>query len=312
MRTSSDFLAKKNAHPEQSIDDEGSFGKLADENILPEEYVESEEKRRLIMDIMRSEPFYAQYQTAIMFYFNDMSVADIAEIIDCPEGAVKYRLSTARAKIKQGVLDYEHRTDDEVYSFVGAPFLARLLTAESESVVVPLLKTAGLIPAAAPQTAAAVSKAGGKAFFGTLKVKIIAGAAAAAVIAGGAAAIAIAANNVPGDSIVQDSGFDDSGSVTDTSDSIVDEPDSSTVSKPLTGTSDNESDPPSVKAEYEYVDVEGGIRITKYNGNDEYLTVPAEIDGKRFRRSTTQGKTISFFMILKEKSLSRRSRSPRA
>lgn len=39
--------------------------------------------------------------------------------------------------------------------------------------------------------------------------------------------------------------------------------------------------PEPVPEDYEYVDIEGGIRITKYNGNDEFLTVPAEIDGKK-------------------------------
>lgn len=271
------FLVKKNAHLEQSIDKEGSFGELTDENILPEEYVENKEKRRLIMDIMRSGLSDAQYQTVILFYFSDMSIAEIAEVMDCPEGTVKYRLNTARAKIKQGVLDYEHRTDDTVYSFVGAPFLARLLIAESESAAVPLLKTASLLPAA--HTA---SKAGRKAFLGTLKGKIIAGAAAAAVIGGGAAGIAIAVNSVPNDSMIQDSGgFDGSDSVADTTENSMDEPDSSAVSKPQSGASEPESDPPPVTADYEYVDIDGGIRITKYHGNDEVLTVPAEIDGKK-------------------------------
>lgn len=270
------FLAKKNAHPEQLIDDEGSLGELTDENILPEEYVENKEKRRLIMDIMRSGLSDAQYQTVILFYFNDMSIAEIAEVMDCPEGTVKYRLNTARARIKRGVLDYENRTDDTLYSFVGVPFLARLLIAESESVAVPLLKTASLLPAAAH----AASKAGRKVFLGTLKGKIIAGAAAAAVIAGGGAAIAITVNSVPNDSMIQDSSFDDSDSGTDTSDGM-DEPDDSAVSKPQISTSEPESEPPPVTAEYEYVDIDGGIRIIKYHGNDEYLTVPAEIDGKK-------------------------------
>lgn len=269
-----DFLAKKTAHPEQSIDSEGAFGELIDENILPEEYVENKEKRRLIMDIMRSGLSDAQYQTVILFYFNDMSIAEIAEVMDCPEGTVKYRLNTARARIKQGVLDYEHRTDDTVYSFAGAPFLARLLTAESESVAVPLLKTA------APKIAAAASKVGRKAFLSTLKGKIIAGAAAAAVIGGGAA-IAVTVDHAPSDSVIQDGGsFDGSVGGTDTAENGMDEPEYSPVSKPQSGTPDPESDPP-VTAEYEYVEIDGGIRITKYHGNDEVLTVPAEIDGKK-------------------------------
>lgn len=44
----------------------------------------------------------------ILFYFEDMSICDIAESLRIPEGTVKSRLSRARVKLKQ-LLDYKER-----------------------------------------------------------------------------------------------------------------------------------------------------------------------------------------------------------
>lgn len=44
----------------------------------------------------------------ILYYFEDMSICEIAESLGIPEGTVKSRLSRARAKLKQ-LLDYKER-----------------------------------------------------------------------------------------------------------------------------------------------------------------------------------------------------------
>lgn len=268
-----DFLTKKGAHPERSLD-EDTVEEPVDENILPEEYVENKEKRRIVTEIMRKSLSDTQYRTVIMFYFDDMSVAEIAEVMNCPEGTVKYRLNAARSKIKKGVLDYEHRTDDKLYAFVGAPFLARLLTAESTEIAVPLVNMADLLPAAGTTTV----KLGAKAFLGTLKGKLIAGAAAAAVVCGAATAIAVIvsspelSDNTDNDLSVSSAknSYDNTDDKYFSDDSPVSVPSNSSEDsgEPLTG-------------DYIYEDIPGGIRITKYLGKEEYLTIPAEIDGKK-------------------------------
>lgn len=111
-----DFLRKKDAHPTQPLDEQINY-ETVDENFLPEEYVTSAEKRSIVMRIMRDDLSDVLYQTVIMFYFDEMSVATIAQEMNCPEGTVKYRLNAARAKIRQGVLKYEKKSGDKLYGF---------------------------------------------------------------------------------------------------------------------------------------------------------------------------------------------------
>ncbi|MBE5885331.1 MAG: sigma-70 family RNA polymerase sigma factor [Lachnospiraceae bacterium] len=107
------------------------------ENFLPEEYITQKSKRKIVMDIMRKKLSDIQYQTVILFYFNDLSIEEIADIMECPPGTVKYRLSVSRAKIKEGVLEYENESKDKLYSFAPIPFLAGLLAMEAENIAVP-------------------------------------------------------------------------------------------------------------------------------------------------------------------------------
>lgn len=92
-----DFLMKKIPEPveENSIDTE-----LLEENdnFLPESYVLNAEKRKIILTIMQEELSAVQYQTIILYYFDGMSVPEIAACMECPEGTVKYRLSTRGGK----------------------------------------------------------------------------------------------------------------------------------------------------------------------------------------------------------------------
>ena len=79
------------------------------ENFLPEEYALNADKRELVLEIMRKVCSDVLYQTILLYYFSEFSIAEIAEIMECPEGTVKYRLSVARVKIKEGVLQYEKK-----------------------------------------------------------------------------------------------------------------------------------------------------------------------------------------------------------
>lgn len=50
--------------------------------------------------------------TAILYYYNDISIKEIAKIINIPEGTVKSRLSRAREKLYQ-ILKRERRESNE-------------------------------------------------------------------------------------------------------------------------------------------------------------------------------------------------------
>lgn len=171
------------------------------ENFLPEEYITQKEKRKLVMDIMKKTLSNIQYKTVILYYFNGLSIEETAHIMECPPGTVKYRLSVARAKIRDGVDAYENRSGEKLYSVAGLPLLARLLYEEANSMDMPdllqgmmeavrsFLTTGAAESAAAAgetagkaKSAAAVGKAAGK---GAIAVKIGIAAAVVAVIAVG-------------------------------------------------------------------------------------------------------------------------------
>ena len=168
------------------------------ENFLPEEYITNQAKRRIVMGIMKNRLTEAQYQTVIMFYFNEFTAQEISEIMECPIGTVTCRLSAARAKIRQGVSEYENKNHDKLYTYAAAvPLLAGVLTAEAFSLNV----QAATADAASITNAASTNHAANTSKGGTIKKMLktpktmIAAIAAAVVIIGGITAAVIATNH---------------------------------------------------------------------------------------------------------------------
>ncbi|MBQ9199911.1 MAG: RNA polymerase sigma factor [Lachnospiraceae bacterium] len=130
------------------VEDETLEGFMAEDNefFLPEEYVTDMERRQIVMNIMQNYLSDVQYQTVLMYYFNNMTIPEIAAAMECPEGTVKYRLSVARGKIKAGVMQYEQINDTKLYSFAGVPILALLLAEEAKGYYVPQA-AAGIVSA---------------------------------------------------------------------------------------------------------------------------------------------------------------------
>ena len=164
------------------------------ENFLPEEYALNADKRELVLEITRKVCSDVLYQTILLYYFNEFSITEIAEIMECPEGTVKYRLSVARAKIKEGVLQYEKKSGDKLYSFAGVPFLTTLFTAQLQDMKMPSISLGFL--GALPQSTLAVgaAKTGGSIMLKSLRLKIAAGIVAAVVVGGITAAVVIIQN----------------------------------------------------------------------------------------------------------------------
>ena len=73
------------------------------EDFLPESVALSEERRKIIMDIITKALSEDVRRTIILFYFDDMSTKEIAEAMVIPQGTVLWRLGFARWKIKKEV-----------------------------------------------------------------------------------------------------------------------------------------------------------------------------------------------------------------
>ena len=181
---------------------------IPDEGLIPEEYAADVQKRRVIMQIIDRELTAEQRRSVILYYFDSLSVEEIAQIMECPGGTVTSRLSAARKKIKEAVLIYEKKTDDRLHAVLPVPVLTRLLLAESQDMPLPPLSVfGGDTPNAdtsqntqnsqnshantVPENTSAKAVSGGKTMLSTVKAKVIAGVCAAVIVGGG---IAVTAN----------------------------------------------------------------------------------------------------------------------
>ncbi|MBR2750848.1 MAG: sigma-70 family RNA polymerase sigma factor [Clostridiales bacterium] len=104
------------------------------EDFLPDSIIESEEKRKIIMDIIHNTLSEDTAMTIILFYFDEMSIKEIAEALHIPQGTVLSRLNYAKKKIKKEVEKYEKDNKDKLFT-MGIPFLTKLFEKEAEQVV---------------------------------------------------------------------------------------------------------------------------------------------------------------------------------
>lgn len=198
-------------------DDEGNslldaFESL-DEQTVPDKALDNDETRRMIVELVDQLP-PPQRQCVLMFYYEEMSVKDIAAALETSEGTVKSRLNYARKAIKSGVdayaaqgvklysalpfLVYFLQRDADIggLSASAAEALARSVLAGAAGTAAAGTAAAGAAGTVAPSggaatgTAAASGGTASHALSGLLAHKAalgLAGLAAAGAVAGGAA-----------------------------------------------------------------------------------------------------------------------------
>lgn len=179
---------------EYQIDDEVLITEAeTDELMLPEEYITKTEKRKVLLQIMEDTLSFNQYQTVLMFYFDEMSIAEIAQALEISEGTVKSRLNSSRAKMKTAIEDYENKSGDKLHGVVVVPFFTTIFKEEAKSLAVPnitiklpngqTLATSATkgIATGAKSTVSSIVKATANA---TVKAKVIAVVCGATILAG--------------------------------------------------------------------------------------------------------------------------------
>lgn len=189
---------------EDSLDEqtEQGFDLSDDASFIPDEYVTNEVKRKVVMDIITRVLSDVQRQTVIMYYYNEMSLEQIAQVMDCPVKTVSSRLVSSREKIKEAVLIYEKKQGDRLHCVAVVPILTLILKAEAQSTSVPDIALGvfakALMDAASSASASTVSTtavAGGSVKMGFFTGKVIAAVAAGVVAVGGVTAAVILSKN---------------------------------------------------------------------------------------------------------------------
>jgi RNA polymerase sigma factor (sigma-70 family) len=186
-----------------NMDDEFFEGvEAVPEDFLPDSIVESEDARKIVMNIINNSLSDDIRRTLILFYFDEMSIKEIAVLLGVPEGTVSRRLNFARNKIKKEVEKYEKDNDTKLYG-MAIPFLTKLFMKEAEQVVfkpmpAKLISLSASSQASKAGAATKIAASAAKKGTGIMKTKILIGGLAGVVAVGATIGIIVAVlNNNP-------------------------------------------------------------------------------------------------------------------
>lgn len=188
-------------------DDNSPVKELESDLMLPEVYAEQDDLsarlKRIIFELSE-----VQRQTIMLFYFDNLTISEIAQIMDCNESTVKSRLYLARKAIRTEIEEQERKTGTKFFGIVGIPVLPfakifvgqveQSLISESTAAVIyakinsAVLTSASTAASTASETAKAVAATASKAGM-SLGSKVIIGVAAGSVVIGGVAGTMIGA-----------------------------------------------------------------------------------------------------------------------
>ncbi len=224
---SKDFLKKKKPMLFNSDEEETDATELLpdeDTSFSPEESLDQTELQKTVMEVL-DELSEEKRACVLMMYFEELSVGEIAETLEIPEGTVKTRLFSARKDLKDkfakrgitsaysiapiGVVLWALRGMSDAVSkaFVGSGASANILAGitvagagTAASVAVAGTTAATTAAAVGTDTATATATATGTGIAAkiaalTVAQKIIAGVSVAAVVAGGTVGVVTVANN---------------------------------------------------------------------------------------------------------------------
>ena len=191
-------------------DEEGNtiFDNLAEENseFIPDEALDKDELKKTIM-AMIDELSEEQRAAVMMFYYDELSIKQIAEIQGTNENTVKSRLNYAKKGIKKSVEDYEKKNGVKLrcagvlplllwlfkdYFAQSAPASATVVAegvATATGTAVTITATATTTATVTTATTTAAVGVGAKIASLPIATKIIAGIVAATIAIGGTVAV---------------------------------------------------------------------------------------------------------------------------
>ncbi len=207
------FKKKKDVLVEEDEEGNTVFDTLKEENaeFIPDEALDQNDFKKIILAIL-DELSEEQRSATMMYYFDEMSVRQIAEIQGVSEGTVKSRLNYSRKAIKTSVEEYEKKNNIKLHAIPffplfkwlfdgsfggGIPASSAKIIAESVSaatgttVTVATATTSAAVATTATTTAVGI---GAKIAAIPLATKIIAASIAAVIVVGGATTAVVITN----------------------------------------------------------------------------------------------------------------------
>ncbi len=206
INKSKDYLKKKKPvlFSEMTSENEDEID-FQDEHLdhLPEEVIDQKETTRLMNEILDT---LSEEQRMVigMFYYEEMSVREIAETLGCSENTIKSRLNYGRKKVEIKVKELEKR-GTKLYSLAPLSFLVLLFRLDAQAAEMPSRKILDAVTTACTTSGAKAGAAGSTAKAGVsaasrgaakiatdtavkgLTTKIVAGVLAVSLVGGGTA-----------------------------------------------------------------------------------------------------------------------------
>ena len=270
------------------------------EDFLPDSIIESEEARKIVMDIINNKLSDDIRRTLILFYFDDMSTKEISEALGIPQGTVSWRLNFAKKTIKKEVEKYEKDNDTKLYG-MAIPFLSKLFMKEAEQVVLkPMPASFANLSASAEASKAGtnIAKTAVKKGTDIMKTKILIGSIAAVVAVGVVTGIIISTmNKKPDTASHTKTGIEDE-EVTTTEDSaaVSTTEFSVTESDNITETTDADVAVSDGDGVYLFAGVDDlaaiynlGSGVTLENYADRFAAAPSKVENKGLRFKFNEG-----------------------
>lgn len=174
---------------------EDMLGSIAEvrEDFLPEEYAQKKETCRIITGMIDRLPD-KQRMCVVLYYYDELSVSEIANIMQVSENTVKSRLNYARLTIKKEVEALEKK-GTKLYC-AGLPVLALILRSAAEDYSMSAVATAAVTAGFSAAAASAAETTAGVAAAGSAQSALSATAATTAATATTASAAAAASTGV--------------------------------------------------------------------------------------------------------------------
>lgn len=172
-----------------------------DEQVIPDKVIDNAETARMIEEIIDALPT-AQRAATLLFYYDELSVRDIAKLMKVSENTVKSRLNYARKAIKEKVIDYE-KQGIKLYSLSPLPVLVYFLrmsaTLQKDKQAAGIMvarimaaKGSAAVAAGVSSAAAATGSSAATGLFAGLATKVAVTVTAAALVVGGIVTVSIA------------------------------------------------------------------------------------------------------------------------
>lgn len=148
-------------------DDDNSYDNIitnieeTNDSFIPEQAIDSNETQTIVMNIINSLP-YDQRLCIIMYYFDDLSIKEIAKTLDLKENNIYQKLHTAKKYIKSEVEKLEKANNIRIHSLIPLGFFQSVISASvkefSKNAVMP---AAPVISSATNETVVSTASSAG-------------------------------------------------------------------------------------------------------------------------------------------------------